>query len=82
MGQLLWVSQLWADIAFAVKELSRPLQQPNNEALKSIKRHLIQKWNTMNKDKSKFTLSHVQTATGQAAIQQGKAQVEQSQHAG
>eukprot|EP00971_Amphidinium_carterae_P233502 4634054-Amphidinium_carterae.3 len=31
VGQLLWVSQLRADIAFAVKELSRSLQPPDNE---------------------------------------------------
>eukprot|EP00971_Amphidinium_carterae_P159615 3164479-Amphidinium_carterae.3 len=35
VGQLLWVSQLRADVAFAVKELSRSLQQPDNEDLKN-----------------------------------------------
>eukprot|EP00971_Amphidinium_carterae_P307335 6107723-Amphidinium_carterae.1 len=34
--QLLWVSQLRADIAFAVKELKRSLQQPDNEDLKNL----------------------------------------------
>eukprot|EP00971_Amphidinium_carterae_P071860 1421305-Amphidinium_carterae.1 len=38
--QLLWVSQLRADIAFAVKELSRSLQQPDNEDLKNLKQLL------------------------------------------
>eukprot|EP00971_Amphidinium_carterae_P033775 665473-Amphidinium_carterae.1 len=37
VGQLLWVSQLRADIAFVVKELSRSLQQPDNEDLKNLK---------------------------------------------
>eukprot|EP00971_Amphidinium_carterae_P115944 2296688-Amphidinium_carterae.1 len=40
VGQLLWVSQLRADIAFAVKELSRSLQQPDNEDLKNLKQLL------------------------------------------
>eukprot|EP00971_Amphidinium_carterae_P147773 2929134-Amphidinium_carterae.1 len=40
IGQLLWVSQLRVDIAFAVKELSRALQQPDNEDLKSLKQLL------------------------------------------
>eukprot|EP00971_Amphidinium_carterae_P124904 2474322-Amphidinium_carterae.1 len=38
--QLLWVSQLRVDIAFAVKELSRALQQPDNEDLKNLKQLL------------------------------------------
>eukprot|EP00971_Amphidinium_carterae_P133501 2644218-Amphidinium_carterae.1 len=37
VGQLLWVSQLRVDIAYAVKELSRALQQPDNEDLKNLK---------------------------------------------
>eukprot|EP00971_Amphidinium_carterae_P191463 3799164-Amphidinium_carterae.1 len=36
VGQLLWVSQLRVDISFAVKELSRALQQPDNEDLKNL----------------------------------------------
>eukprot|EP00971_Amphidinium_carterae_P280648 5571520-Amphidinium_carterae.1 len=40
VGQLLWVSQLRVDIAFAVKELSRALQQPDNEDLKNLKQLL------------------------------------------
>eukprot|EP00971_Amphidinium_carterae_P022708 447915-Amphidinium_carterae.1 len=40
VGQLLWVSQLRVDIAFAVKELSRALQQPDNENLKNLKQLL------------------------------------------
>eukprot|EP00971_Amphidinium_carterae_P067167 1329554-Amphidinium_carterae.1 len=60
-----------------VKELSTALQQPDNEdLLKNLtsnncsgtskaplipKSHLHQKLNTTNKDKSKFTLSQVQT---------------------
>eukprot|EP00971_Amphidinium_carterae_P100357 1984695-Amphidinium_carterae.2 len=40
VGQLLWVSQLPVDIAFAVKELSRALQQPDNEDLKNRKQLL------------------------------------------
>eukprot|EP00971_Amphidinium_carterae_P141648 2806402-Amphidinium_carterae.3 len=30
VGQLIWVSQLRVDMAFAIKELSRALQQPDN----------------------------------------------------
>eukprot|EP00971_Amphidinium_carterae_P106580 2111287-Amphidinium_carterae.1 len=40
-GQLLWVSQLRVDIAYAVKELSRALQQPDNEDLKNLKQLLM-----------------------------------------
>eukprot|EP00971_Amphidinium_carterae_P254249 5047376-Amphidinium_carterae.1 len=40
VGQLLWVSQLRVDIAFAVKKLSRALQQPDNEDLKNLKQLL------------------------------------------
>eukprot|EP00971_Amphidinium_carterae_P229066 4543940-Amphidinium_carterae.2 len=40
VGQLLWVSQLRVDISFAVKELSRALQQPDNEDLKNLKQLL------------------------------------------
>eukprot|EP00971_Amphidinium_carterae_P258284 5126879-Amphidinium_carterae.1 len=40
MGQLLWVSQLRVDIVFAVKELSRALQQPDNENLRNLKQLL------------------------------------------
>eukprot|EP00971_Amphidinium_carterae_P299386 5948603-Amphidinium_carterae.1 len=40
VGQLLWVSQLRADIAFTVKKLSRSLQQPDNEDLKNRKQLL------------------------------------------
>eukprot|EP00971_Amphidinium_carterae_P054006 1063159-Amphidinium_carterae.1 len=40
VGQLLWVSQLRVDIAYAVKELSRALQQPDNEDLKNLKQLL------------------------------------------
>eukprot|EP00971_Amphidinium_carterae_P132877 2631243-Amphidinium_carterae.3 len=40
VGQLLWVSQLRVDIAFAVKELSRALQQPDNEDFKNLKQLL------------------------------------------
>eukprot|EP00971_Amphidinium_carterae_P330527 6463622-Amphidinium_carterae.1 len=40
VGQLLWVSQLQVDIAFAVKEISRALQQPDNEDLKNLKQLL------------------------------------------
>eukprot|EP00971_Amphidinium_carterae_P100422 1986179-Amphidinium_carterae.1 len=40
VGQLLWVSQLRVDISFAVKELSRALQQPDNEHLKNLKQLL------------------------------------------
>eukprot|EP00971_Amphidinium_carterae_P248602 4934940-Amphidinium_carterae.1 len=35
-GQSLWVSQLRVDIAFAVKELNRALQQPDSEDLKNL----------------------------------------------
>eukprot|EP00971_Amphidinium_carterae_P076140 1503913-Amphidinium_carterae.1 len=38
--QLLWVSQLRVDIAYAVKELSHSLQQPDNEDLKNLKQLL------------------------------------------
>eukprot|EP00971_Amphidinium_carterae_P348010 6490270-Amphidinium_carterae.2 len=37
-GQFLWVSQLRADIAFEVKELSRSLQEPDNEDVKNLAR--------------------------------------------
>eukprot|EP00971_Amphidinium_carterae_P206998 4106867-Amphidinium_carterae.5 len=47
VGQLLWVSQLRADISFAVKELSKE-QQPDNEDWTNLKRLL----STMTKDKS------------------------------
>eukprot|EP00971_Amphidinium_carterae_P178213 3534905-Amphidinium_carterae.2 len=40
VGRLLWVSILRVDIAFAVKELSRALQQPDNEDLKNLKQQL------------------------------------------
>eukprot|EP00971_Amphidinium_carterae_P051591 1015544-Amphidinium_carterae.1 len=40
VGQLLWVAQLRADIAFAVEELSPALQQPDNEDLKNLKQLL------------------------------------------
>eukprot|EP00971_Amphidinium_carterae_P212578 4218778-Amphidinium_carterae.1 len=40
VGQLLWVSQLRVDIAYAVKELSRALQQPDNEHVKNLKQLL------------------------------------------
>eukprot|EP00971_Amphidinium_carterae_P147044 2913890-Amphidinium_carterae.1 len=40
VGQLLWVSQLRADVAFAVRELSRSLQKPDNENLKNLKQLL------------------------------------------
>eukprot|EP00971_Amphidinium_carterae_P285896 5676530-Amphidinium_carterae.1 len=40
VGQLLWVSQLRVDIAYAVKELSRALQQPDNEDMKNLKQLL------------------------------------------
>eukprot|EP00971_Amphidinium_carterae_P252288 5008788-Amphidinium_carterae.1 len=40
VGQLLWVSQLRVDIAYAVKELSRALQQPDKEDLKNLKQLL------------------------------------------
>eukprot|EP00971_Amphidinium_carterae_P243088 4827113-Amphidinium_carterae.1 len=40
VGQLVWVSQLRVDIAYAVKELSRSLQQPDNEDLKNLKQLL------------------------------------------
>eukprot|EP00971_Amphidinium_carterae_P247105 4907493-Amphidinium_carterae.3 len=40
VGQLLCVSQLSVDIAFEVKELSRSLQQPDNEDLKNLKQLL------------------------------------------
>eukprot|EP00971_Amphidinium_carterae_P177742 3525579-Amphidinium_carterae.3 len=40
VGQLLWVSQLRADIVFALKELSRALQQPDIEDLKNLKQLL------------------------------------------
>eukprot|EP00971_Amphidinium_carterae_P199452 3958326-Amphidinium_carterae.1 len=40
VGQLLWVSRLRADIAFAAKELSRSLQQPDSEDLKNLKQLL------------------------------------------
>eukprot|EP00971_Amphidinium_carterae_P248779 4938286-Amphidinium_carterae.4 len=41
VGQLFWVSQLCADIAFAVKELSRSRQQPDNEDLKNLTQLLL-----------------------------------------
>eukprot|EP00971_Amphidinium_carterae_P093281 1845746-Amphidinium_carterae.1 len=40
VGQLLWVSQLRVDIACAVKELSRALQEPDNEDLKILEQLL------------------------------------------
>eukprot|EP00971_Amphidinium_carterae_P230263 4569783-Amphidinium_carterae.1 len=40
VGQLLWVSQLRVDITFAVKDLRRALQQPDNEDLKNLKQLL------------------------------------------
>eukprot|EP00971_Amphidinium_carterae_P348948 6490758-Amphidinium_carterae.2 len=40
VGQLLWVSQLRVDILFAVKELSRALQQPYTDDLKNLKQLL------------------------------------------
>eukprot|EP00971_Amphidinium_carterae_P350541 6491609-Amphidinium_carterae.4 len=96
VGQLLWVSQLRVGISFAVKELSRALQQPDDEDLKTLKQLLRcikgtthykvtlapKKVERMNKDKPKSTLTLAQTATGQVAIPPGRAQVEQSHHAG
>eukprot|EP00971_Amphidinium_carterae_P271919 5396214-Amphidinium_carterae.1 len=40
VGQLLWASQLRADIPFAMKELSRYSQQPDTEDLKNLKQLL------------------------------------------
>eukprot|EP00971_Amphidinium_carterae_P331512 6465122-Amphidinium_carterae.1 len=40
VGQLLWVSQLQADIAYAVKELSRSLQCPDEEDQRNMKQLL------------------------------------------
>eukprot|EP00971_Amphidinium_carterae_P108425 2146994-Amphidinium_carterae.1 len=40
VGQLLWVSQLRVDMSYAVKELSRALQPPDNEDLKNLKQLL------------------------------------------
>eukprot|EP00971_Amphidinium_carterae_P007530 149424-Amphidinium_carterae.1 len=40
VGQLLWVSQLRADIAYAVKELSRSLQCPDEEDQRNMKQLL------------------------------------------
>eukprot|EP00971_Amphidinium_carterae_P132990 2633531-Amphidinium_carterae.4 len=42
VGQLLWISQLRVDVAFAVTELSRALQQcqSDNEDLKNLKQLL------------------------------------------
>eukprot|EP00971_Amphidinium_carterae_P019865 391374-Amphidinium_carterae.2 len=40
VGQLLWVSQLRVNIAYAVEELSRALRQPDNEDLKKLKQQL------------------------------------------
>eukprot|EP00971_Amphidinium_carterae_P279026 5538992-Amphidinium_carterae.1 len=40
VGQILWVSQLRVDIVFAVKELSRALQQPDLKNLKQLLRYI------------------------------------------
>eukprot|EP00971_Amphidinium_carterae_P090977 1800770-Amphidinium_carterae.1 len=40
VGQLLWVSQLRIDIAYAVKELSRSLQSPDEEDQRNVKQLL------------------------------------------
>eukprot|EP00971_Amphidinium_carterae_P105689 2092931-Amphidinium_carterae.1 len=70
--QLLWVSQLRVDIAYAVKELSRALQQPDNEHLKNLKQLLRG---------IKGTIQY-KTVTGRVAIPQGRVPVAQSLHAG
>eukprot|EP00971_Amphidinium_carterae_P349310 6490955-Amphidinium_carterae.3 len=88
VGQLLWVSQLRADIAFAVKELSRSLQQPDNVDLKNLKQLLRYikgtihykltlapkaSYNEKNEIRYRLTLSPLQTVTGQVAMPQGRA---------
>eukprot|EP00971_Amphidinium_carterae_P167316 3315409-Amphidinium_carterae.1 len=93
--QLRWVSQLRVDIAFAVKELSRSLQQPDNEDLKNLKQllryikgtthykvTLAPKASYNEKMRCRSTLSRLPTVIGLDAILQRGAQVVQSHRAG
>eukprot|EP00971_Amphidinium_carterae_P003079 60308-Amphidinium_carterae.1 len=77
-GQLLWVSQLRADIAFTVKELSRSLQQPGNEDLKNLKQLLRYIKGTMH---YKLTLASKATYNEKNEMQRlGRMQYHKKEH--
>eukprot|EP00971_Amphidinium_carterae_P346053 6487301-Amphidinium_carterae.7 len=88
VGQLLWVSQLRVDISSAVKELSRALQHHHNEDLKNLRyvkgttHYNVTLAPKAQHNEQGHITTNIDSCADSDVVQQERAQVEQSHHAG